>query len=178
MSKLKQSKILKLALIASIVIVANLFINYTLSLVWEEPRYDDYCDPIRYSGEIDNKEKCESLDGLWRQNVKPAPVMEGERQNGYCDVSHYCRQVHDEARDAYERNIFTVLVAVGVVVFVLSLLLRNNYVVSVSLSLVAVLDFIIASVRYWSSAESITRVIILAVALAVLFYLAYKKFDE
>ncbi len=38
-----QSKILKWSLIIGIVIVANMFINYSLSLVYNEPQYNDFC---------------------------------------------------------------------------------------------------------------------------------------
>lgn len=38
-----QSKILKWSVIIGIVIVANMFINYSLSLVYQEPQYNDFC---------------------------------------------------------------------------------------------------------------------------------------
>lgn len=38
-----QSKILKWSLILGIVIVTNLFINYSVSLVLTEPSYNDFC---------------------------------------------------------------------------------------------------------------------------------------
>ena len=38
-----QSKFLKWSLIIGIVIVANMFINYSISLIWSEPQYIDFC---------------------------------------------------------------------------------------------------------------------------------------
>jgi len=38
-----QSKLLKWSLIIGIVIVTNMFINYSLSLIYQEPQYNDFC---------------------------------------------------------------------------------------------------------------------------------------
>ncbi len=51
-----QSKLLKWSLIIGIVIVANMFINYSLSLIWTEPSYTDFCTQtdmvISQSGDV------------------------------------------------------------------------------------------------------------------------------
>lgn len=168
------SAVLKWALIASIVIVINLFINYSLSLVWTAPEYGDFCDNVRSAKIIETEAQCIASDGEWQPYTVPAP----DGVSGYCDLHTECSAQYEDARGDYERNVFIILVGVGVVLFVLSLLIKNNYVVSVALGLAAVLDFVVASMRYWSLAENLTRVLILAFALIVLIYLAYKKFSE
>jgi hypothetical protein len=177
-------KVLKWALIVGIVIVLNLFVNYSLSLIFINPEYDNFCEDKFLSEPATTVEECAQLNGKWtpyidaelnRPEIAPLPE---NKATGYCDIYSECSKSYDEARDNHERNIFISLISFGVIIFALSLALKNNYVISVSFGLAAVLDFIIASMRYWSSAENITRVIILALALGILIYLAYKKFKD
>jgi hypothetical protein len=56
--------------------------------------------------------------------------------------------------------------------------LKRNLVVGIALSLAGVLSFIIASMRYWGSADDLIKVIILAIALAILIWLAIKRFKN
>lgn len=170
------SHIVKWALIISIVIIANLFINYSVSLVLTQPVYDDFCGDIEPASSVETKAQCDVAGGEWQEfNMKRTPDLAVE---GYCDVFGECSQLYDDVREEYERNVFVSLISIGVVLFVLSLILKANYVVITALALAAVLDFVIASIRYWSTAENITRVSILALALAVLIYIAYKKFKD
>lgn len=170
----KRSIILKWALIASIVVIANLFINYSLSLVMVAPEFNDYCDNARAAGLVENEMQCLERGGEWQEYAQKVP----DGASGYCDLYSTCSAEYEEVRADYERNIFITLVTIGVVLFVSSLFLKSNYVVSVAVSLAAVLNFVIASMRYWSTAENVTRVVILALALAILVYLAYKKFSD
>ena len=75
-------------------------------------------------------------------------------------------------------NVFITLVVLGVLTFVASLLFVNFEILSVALSIGAVLDFVIASVRYWTRADDLIKVLILGVALAVLVWVAIKKFNS
>ena len=47
-----------------------------------------------------------------------------------------------------------------------------------ALSFAGVLSFIIASMRYWTSADDLIKVIILGIALAILIFIAFKKFKD
>lgn len=175
MENQKRSGVLKWALIISIVIVINLFVNYALSLVWEAPQYGDFCDRAQTAQTIETESQCVAAEGEWNAYAgKLAP----EEPSGYCDLYAECNERYEDARADYERNVFMILIGVGVVLFILSLVVKSNYVVSVALALAAVLDYVVASMRYWSAAENITRVLILGIALIALIYLAYKKFGE
>jgi hypothetical protein len=107
---------------------------------------------------------------------KPIP---GEIQpSGYCDIQFACNQNYQEAQKVYDRNIFIALVVLGVLCVVVGNFFKGNMVVSYGLALGGVFSFIIASGRYWGSANDITRVIILAIALGLLFWVAIKKFKN
>lgn len=177
----KKSLILKWSLILSIIIVLNLFFNVALDLVYGSPKYEDFCPTEQITKQIENQNECIEQGGSW--NEYPAAKYiderpESPRIEGYCDQQFTCRQEFDDARENYERNIFISLIALGVITLVASLVLKSNLVLSNAFALAAVLDFVIASIRYWSSAHQATKVVILAIALVALIYIAYKKFND
>lgn len=175
-----QSSVLKWSLIIGIVIVLNLFFNYALSLVYERPLYEAFCPTTQVVTIPDNQNECVTEGGQWTNNAyytKPAPAGMGEPR-GYCDLQFTCRQGFDTAAKTYDRNVFTVLVALGALTLLAGNLFKSNSVISSGLALAGVLSFVIASVRYWGSAGNLVRVIILAIALGLLFWIAMKKFND
>ncbi|MBX4206607.1 hypothetical protein KW784_02370 [Candidatus Parcubacteria bacterium] len=87
------------------------------------------------------------------------------------------RQNFDNANKSYNRNVFIVLVVLGALSVAVGNFFAANEVIASGLSLAGVLSFLIASVRYWGSANDITRLIILAIALGLLFWVAIRKFN-
>lgn len=179
-----QSSILKWSLIVGIVIVLNLFFNYSLSLVYERPLYENFCPQAQVVTIPDNQNECVAQGGQWTENNfrnfadkysqigMPVPV-------GYCDLQFTCRQEYETTTKTYDRNVFVVLVALGALsVFAGNFFFKGNSVISGGLAVAGVLSFIIASIRYWGSADNLIRVIILTIALGLLFWVAYKKFNE
>lgn len=159
MEKEKKSNVAKWSLIIGIVFLFNLFINVSLDLIFVSPDYNDFCDAeMRYPTKLDdlNQEEIDAQNQKWEE----------------------CQEKYDSARESYEKKVFVTLISIGVVIFLVSLIGKLNYVVATSLSLSAVLNFIIASMRYWSSAEQLFRVIILGLALAILVWIGIKKFKD
>ncbi|MFZ2049180.1 MAG: hypothetical protein WAV25_02720 [Minisyncoccia bacterium] len=171
-----QSKILRWTVIIGIVIVLNMFFNYALSLVYKEPDFNVFCPNTTQVVEANTKDLCVSKGGQWNQNTAYAPQkMEA---SGYCDLQFTCRNDYDVARKNYDRNVFVTLVILGALCVLLGNYLKGNLVLGQSLSIAGVLSFIIASVRYWSSADNLIKVIILAIALGILIWIAMKKFKD
>ena len=168
----RANTVLKWSLVVGIVIVLNLFYNYSLSLVFSEPDYNTYCPQKQMMLAPENPEQCLDSGGSWTEY--PKPVKSGEA-TGYCDQTFTCNQKYEEASKIYDRNVFIVLVILGVITFVLSLVFVKLEILSVALSVGAVLDFVIASIRYWRYADNLIKVFILGVALAVLVWVAVKK---
>ena len=153
----KKSKIAKWSLIFGIVILLNLFINISLDLIYQSPSYNDFCsNELRYP---------------------QAEVSEEEMQKNY-EEQQKCSDEYQSARESFEKNVFITLIAIGVVIYLVSLIGKLNYVLSTSLSFAAVLNFIIASMRYWSSANEFFKLIILGIALAILIGIGIKKFKD
>ncbi|MCK5285824.1 MAG: hypothetical protein KAJ58_01195 [Candidatus Pacebacteria bacterium] len=178
---METKKILKWPLIIGIVIVLNLFFLYAVKVAYPEPEYEDYCPKEQVVRAIGSEEECLEGGGQWTE--KPhyetyAPQLVEEYVAGYCDQQFTCHDEFDTAREDYERNVFIALIIFGVISTIVGFMTLGKEVVSIALSLGGVLAFIIASVRYWRYASDWLHLGILGLALAVLIYLAIKKFTE
>lgn len=170
---MKENKILKWSLILSIVIVANLFFNYSLSLILNSPKNDEFCPFDKTSQVIENKKICEESEGIWYSGKTDL-----EKEAGTCDLYSKCNNRFEQASKIYEQKVFIALVIIGVIVLILSFFLKTNIVLTSALPLIAVLNFIVASMRYWVYSDEILKVTILFIALLTLIYLAIKKFKN
>ncbi len=185
-----QPKILKWALIIGIVIVLNLFFNYTVSLVYKEPDYNSFFPQTQVVEPITNKEDCLGVGGQWYggdnrydQNGIPIPpvAVDGKSKPvpalGNCNPDYTKQQEFSNAQKVYQRNVFITLVVLGVISVVIGAFVGIALLAS-ALSWGGVLSFIIASMRYWSIADNLVKVIILGISLAILIWLAVKKFKK
>ncbi|MES2023256.1 MAG: hypothetical protein V4439_01085 [Patescibacteria group bacterium] len=181
----KENKFIKWALIFGIVVVLNLFFNYAVALVYKQPVYEDYFRAEQIVEPIINKEDCVKVGGQWTEQnytyydkTAPMPVSpDGKPIKGYCDPNFTKQQEFNSAQKIYDRNVFITLVILGVISLAIGLF-TSIELLSTALSFGGVLSFIIASSRYWSSADNLIKVIILAIALAALIWLAVKKFGK
>src|SRR3989339_398113 len=176
-----QSKVLKWSLIIGIVIVLNMFFNYALSLVYKQPKYEVFCPNTSQVVTIpDTQKACVDKGGQWTNDTYYGkPVIMGEIQpKGYCDLQFTCRNNFEAKQKVYDRNVFITLVLLGAICVAFGNFFKRNLVVGIALSLAGVLSFIIASMKYWSSADDLIKVIILAIALAILIWLAIKRFKD
>jgi len=186
--KPKSQKALKWVLILGIMLVVNLFFNYAIAVFYDEPEYDNFCEEKQVRIIPETQEECLVVGGQWTedrfvQKTLPrtgeiaVPVIEEERK-GYCDPNYTCGQEYKDAKEIYERNVFVILVILGVALIVGSLLIAGFEAVSLGLSLGGVLSLIIGTMRYWSNMDDYLRVIVLGIALATLIWLGIKKFKD
>ncbi len=178
-----QSKVLKWALIIGIVIVINMFFNYGLSLVYKHPLYENFCPNNEQVVNVPNNQKaCVGAGGQWTNNnsyPKAAPVvMQLGEPSGYCNLQFTCGNNFQAAQKVYDRNVFITLVILGAICVAFGNFFLGNMLLSYALSFAGVLSFIIASMRYWSSADDLIKVVILAIALLILIWVAMKKFKN
>lgn len=176
-------KLLKWALIIGIVVVLNLFLNYSISLFYKEPDYNNYFPQQQVVEPITTKEACLAVGGQWNENtnvmpkgIYPTPTSP-QINNSYCDPNFTKQQEFSNAQKVYQRNVFIMLVVLGVISLLLGAFIPNE-IITLGLSWGGVLSLIIASMRYWSTADNVVRVIILAFALGALIWLAVKKFGN
>ena len=178
-----QNKFSKWALIIGIVIVFNLFINYAISLVYKAPDWNSYFTQSQVVEAINTKDECLNVGGQWTENNymydKNTPVQldaNGKRIMGYCNPDFTKQQEFTDAQKVYNRNIFIALSVLGVIALIFGIF-SANIILSNGFAWGGVLSLIIASARYWSDADNLVKVLILAVALGALIWLAVKKFS-
>ena len=141
-------KFLKWALIIGIVVVLNLFFNYAISLFYKEPDYNVYFPQSQVVEPVETKEACLKVGGQWTENPykdgTPSPIPSGfNNGKGYCNPDFTKQQNFNEAQKVYQRNIFLMLVVLGIISFVVGAFLFNE---------------IVAVRAWWSSIFSAARV--------------------
>ncbi len=171
---LNTSRFTRTAIIVAIVIVMNLFFNYTVSLVYSEPTYDQFVPSLQIVEQPATKESCVLVGGQWNENIYPEKET---KVRGWCDPNYTNQKKYESARKVYDRNVFVTLVVLGVVSLIAGGFVALS-ILSLSFSWGGVLSLVIASMRYWTSADKILKVVILAVALGTLIWLAVKKFSK
>lgn len=174
----KKGGFVKWAVIFGIVVVLNLFFNYALSLVYKQPSYEEYMPQAQVVEPITNKEDCLKVGGQWtdpdtRLSIEGTKTMPAV---GYCDPNFTKQQEFSKAQKDYNRNVFIILSLLGVSSLILGVVL-SNLILSLGFSWGGVLSLVIASMRYWTDADNLVKVIILGVALGALIYIAVKKFN-
>jgi len=175
----------KIGIILGIIIVLNLFINFGIATFYDAPDYTDFCLEGRWSQVYDTQEICEAGGGAWTANQSmiktreiTQPIVTGIQQEpaGWCDIDYTCRKQYEDAREIYQRNVFIVLVSFGVAFLVAGLVISTIGSLSVSFIYGGLLSVIIGTIRFWSEMDDYLRFIVLGIALAVLIYIAVKKF--
>lgn len=172
----KKSKFVQVSIIVAIVIVLNLFSNYAVSLIYNEPNHDTYVNRTQVIENISNKDACISVGGQWNENVYPTEKGKTKIE-GICDPNYTNELNFQKDRASYEKKVFVTLIIFGVILLVASGFLSLQ-ILSISSAWGGVLSLIIASTRYWTLADSLAKVIILAIALALLVWVAIKKFSK
>jgi len=170
----KQSTLKKYILILSIAIVLALFIGFGISSVYDEPKYQDFCEEKFI--EIETQEECEDIGGQWNAQG-PRPVAEPVRK-GFCDTHFTCRQEYDDNRNIYNRNVFFIALVFGTIALIVGGLVLTIESVSAGIMAGGVLIIFYGTVRYWSELHDIIRVLFLGVLLAILIWVGYKKFKH
>lgn len=178
----------KIALTFGIIIVLNLLFNYAIYAFYASPQYDNFCGKETRQNYY-AKDSCEAIGGEWvayNQGPYPRPIKAivpgtGEVIEGpenYCDTTATCRKQYDEARNFYNRNVFIMLVSLGAVSFIAGFFFVSVSSVSYGLLFGGLLSIFIGNVRYWSDMNEYLRLIVLAVVLASLIWLGYRKLKD
>jgi hypothetical protein len=183
---MKSNNIFKWTLALAIVVLLNLFFNYSIELVYKAPVYDNFCKIEQVHVPPVSQDSCLAVGGQWNENnYKGEPVRmitpTGESVSqpaGYCDEQFTCRKEYDAYQKVYNRNVFIWLVVLGLISLFAGYYLGDSAPVSLGLSLGGVISFTIGSMRYWSDMDDYLRVLILGLALVSLIWFGIKKFNQ
>ena len=184
----KGSTFQKILLGIGIMIVLVAFVMYSISVFYEEPKYENFCKNERMTKPVPVEGKyvdpypddisCEKVGGRWNPNYEyPKCPRDVYCPKGYCDPDFTCREAHQTAMKIYERNVFMVSASLGAFILVAGLLLKVE---TVGLSVMSggVIILLISIIRYWGELSKYFRVILLGLLLAFLIWIGYKKFGK
>lgn len=169
---------IKWAFAAAFIIITNLFFYYVISFVAPEPERESFC-PIQ-TGQYLTAESCVYAGGQWQSfNYPPKETTEAIKNNeptGWCNAEYTCQQEYDVVQSVYNKNVFVAMIVISIVMIVAGVLVPVE-VLSLGIVWSGVLALLIATIRFWSDANSLMKVIILGIGIAILTWLAVKKMN-
>lgn len=180
---MKNINLKKLVIVLSIIIVLNLFFNYGIKTFYDGPEYDKFCPKELVSKQYSSRGACESAGGFWTENpdfAKPAPAPEttSPQVSGWCDIYYECQKGYEDVRAVYNRNVFLILIAAGIVSIIAGFLISQSEAVALGFSFGGVISLIVGTIRFWSDMDDYLRFVILGVALAILIWIGIKKLRD
>jgi len=183
------TRLLQWSLTIAIVIVLNLLLNVGVQLFSPEPKYDDFCEAKQIQKQYTEQESCLSVGGQWVEgDVRQLPSR-GEavsvtapikyvEQEAYCNPNFTCAKEFSTAREEYNRNVFLVLVAGGLISLLIGAYALTSTAVSLGFSWEGVLSFVVGTIHYWSDINEYLRFVLLIIVLGVLVWLGVKKLRD
>lgn len=180
------TKIKEIILALAIMTVLNLFINYGVMTFYKSPKYENFCTSKLSAQQYLDKVSCESVGGQWFENnsissdgMSPRPVKiissDDQQINGWCNSTVKCSQDYEQAKSFYNRNVFMVLITVGLIALILGLAVISINALANGFLAGGLILMIIGTIRYWSETDDYLRFAILGVTLIILIWLGYKK---
>jgi hypothetical protein len=159
----------KIFLIFAIAIIFFAFILYAKESIYPTPKYDNFCEarPVKPLINYSNMTECLEAGGEW--------------VNSYCDLSQFNNECYEEYENAREKNdqySFVIFFIVAIITIIVSLLFIKIGSVASGFLGGGILLLIYSLIRFWENFPDIVRTLILGIALIILVYIAYKKFNK
>ena len=175
----------KIAMILAITVLLPLFVGLFTDAVYQEPKYEKYCNtsfttypakaipttPVNCTYNYGSEQ-----DKCYRDGGQP----EFNYTSSGCQIftsCNYCGKLHTDALQKYNRNIFFILLPVGLIVVILGLYLLVDY-LGAGLMFAGLIIMFYATMRYFSDMSKILRALVILVELLVIMWIGYKKIDE
>jgi hypothetical protein len=194
---------IKLVLLGiGIALVLVFFIGYGIDTFYKSPKWENFCNITKDYSMLNTQESCEMENGRWMPYAAPEKPLsttdqlsctkqsesEGtvilscikpaeEIPRGYCDAEFNCAQEFRDVDSMYNRNVFILCMIFGLAAVIAGTYLK---LLSVSAGIMGggFLAMFYGSMRYWSEMNEYFRFSILAIVLAVLIWVGYKKFKK
>jgi len=180
-------KVKDLILGIAIAIIFAMFIGFGIEAFYPSPERDEFCGNTPYDIEVDS---CPNQDF---QKVRPVPMeeypdscwCEQDCSSGTCITIGPChktnpdyKQCQDEFRETeedYNRNLFIATSIIGLIAMLVGGFVLSHTSVSPGLMGGGFITIIYGLIRYWRFAGDKLKFVILGLILALLIYVAYKK---
>ena len=142
-------KIKEIILGIAIAIIFLMFCVFGTKLIYDEPKYEDYCDYQEFS----------ETDYI--------------NESYYTQVYRECSDKYNEANKDYSKKMFIISLIFGILVIVGCTIFISTNSISGGLMFGSLMFIIYGTGRYWNYMDDLVRFIILSIALVVLIYVSY-----
>jgi len=181
----------RLAMVIGIIVLLPLFLGLFVDAVYQEPKYNDFCNDTQYmypvkpampagnSGspavnctyQMDvNQSKCYSDGGQPRFNY----TANGCETFNFCD---FCNKDYSNSQQMYNRNIFFILMPIGLLIVILGIYLTIDY-IGAGLMFAGLITMFYATIRYFSDMSKVLRAVVVLVELLIILWIGYKKIGD
>jgi len=143
-----------------IAVVFLMFCVFGTKLIYDTPKYEDYCDYSKINYPIYDKGNLSD------------PEFQ-EQQKEYDKYYKECSEKYDLANKNYSKNLFIISLAFGLLVIIICTIWIEINSISGGLMFGSLMFIIYGTSRYWTYMDDLLRFIVLGVALAILLYVAY-----
>ena len=163
----------------SIAVIFAFFIGFGISAFYPAPEWNDFCGKINPNVLTDS---CPTTQKT------PEPIAERyplescwcNENTGECFKTNpeylKCQEEFEDIKQGYDRNVFIIAAIIGLITMIIGGFVLKHESVSPGLMGGGFLTLIYGVMRYWQYAGDRLRFIILGITLAMLIYLAYRKF--
>jgi len=155
--------------IAIIILTISVAI-YGISMIYDAPEYEDYCEDGRYYENINTTGECDAMGGKWNLFEGPKPI---EGVEGYCDRDYYCRQEYDIANEKHSKTVFLIAVPLGILIIILGALIFGLEAVGAGLMGGGVGIILYGVGGFWRFADDWLKFLFSLVGLVVLIWFVY-----
>ncbi len=146
------------------IIIAAVFFMFCVfgtKLIYDVPKYDDYC----------NYSKFAYPTAYDKVNLSDAELRAQQEQ--YDAYYSKCAADYDLENKKYSKNMFIISLVFGIIIILGSALLINTLSISGGLMLGSFIFMLYGTGRYWNYMDDLLRFFILGIALISLIYAAY-----
>lgn len=174
----------KLAMIFAIAILLPLCIGLFVDAIYQEPKYEDYCNqtfypeykqPIANVSCPDFSMTAEYQDCI---NKHGNPIFKYDQNN--CQVYDKCDMcpiIYNEVQSKYNRNLFFILAPIALIFVILGIFLTIEY-LGAGFMFGGLILLFYATLRYFSDMSKVLRAIVIFVELLIIVYIGYKKIEQ
>ncbi|MBI2084864.1 MAG: hypothetical protein HYT70_04635 [Candidatus Aenigmarchaeota archaeon] len=174
----------QIAVAAAVAILFAVFIALLTELVYPQPNYNDFCEDIFNKARPfplfpEPVDKCgyeyqNSSDYQQCINEGATPVFNYSSGCPIYESCSTCNKDFDQATKEYNRNVFLITGAIGVIAIFAGTLWGIEF-LGTGLMFGGILLLFYATVRYFSDADKLLRVIIVLAELLIVVWIGYKK---
>jgi uncharacterized protein (DUF983 family) len=169
----------RVAMVIGITVLLPLFLGLFVDAVYQEPTYDKYCGYNNYRpypAKVDQnctyqpvpaENQCSRDGGMPVYNYT-------EKGCQVYDTCDFCNKQFNDAQQEYNRNIFFILLPVGLIIVILGIYLMIDY-LGAGLMFAGLITMFYATIRYFSDMSKVLRALVVLAELLIIMWIGYKK---